>query len=80
MHARIPALLAAAVLFAQPTPAATDDAVLKDLTAVITLHGKPCGEVTRADRMGDNDFIATCKDGNRYRVRTKDERVVVEKQ
>jgi predicted RecB family endonuclease len=28
---------------------------------------------------GDNDFIATCKDGNRYRVHVKDGRVVVEK-
>jgi hypothetical protein len=80
MHARIPALLAAALLLAQVALAATDDAVLKDLTAVITLHGQPCGEVTKADRKGDNDFIATCKDGNKYRVRTKDERVVVEKQ
>jgi hypothetical protein len=80
MRARIPALLVAAVLLAEPALAATDGAVLKDLTAVITLHGQPCGEVTRADRKGDDDFIATCKDGNTYRVRTKDARVVVEKQ
>jgi hypothetical protein len=80
MHARIPALVALAALFALPALAATDDVVLKDLTAVIALHGQPCGEVTRADRKGDNDFIATCKDGNKYRVHTKDERVVVEKQ
>jgi hypothetical protein len=80
MNARFPALLAAVALFALPSLAATDDAVLKDLTAVITLHGQPCGEVTKADRKGDNDFIATCKDGNKYRVRTKDDRVVVEKQ
>jgi hypothetical protein len=80
MHARFPALLAAAALFALPSLAATDAATLKDLTAVITLHGQPCGEVTKADRKGDNDFIATCKDGNKYRVHTKDDRVVVEKQ
>jgi hypothetical protein len=27
-----------------------------------------------------NDFLATCKDGNKYRVHVKDGRVVVEKQ
>ena len=80
MPPRIPALLAAAVLFAPPTLAATDDAILKDLTAVIALHGLPCGEVTHADRKGDNDYVATCKDGSKYRVYTKDGRVVVEKQ
>jgi predicted RecB family endonuclease len=29
---------------------------------------------------GANDFVATCKDGNKYRVHVKDGRVVVEKQ
>jgi hypothetical protein len=28
---------------------------------------------------GDNDFLATCRDGNRYHVHVKDGRVVVEK-
>jgi predicted RecB family endonuclease len=28
---------------------------------------------------GESDFVATCKDGNRYRVHVKDGRVVVEK-
>jgi hypothetical protein len=80
MHARTPALLAAAALFALPSFAADDAVVRKDLTAVIALHGLPCGEVTQADRKGDNDYVATCKDGNKYRVYTKDGRVVVEKQ
>jgi hypothetical protein len=80
MLARIPALLAVATLLALPSLAAADPVVLKDLTAVIALHGVPCGEVTQADRKGDNDYVATCKDGNRYRVYTKDGRVVVEKQ
>ena len=70
MNHRIALLLAVAALFALPSFAATDAAVLKDLTAVIALHGLPCGEVTQADRKGDNDYVATCKDG----------RVVVEKQ
>ena len=80
MHARIPALLAVAALLALPSFAADDAAIRKDLTAVIALHGLPCGEVTQAERKGDNDYVATCKDGNKYRVYTKDGRVVVEKQ
>lgn len=80
MNARIPALLAAAALFALPSHAADDAAIRKDLTAVIALHGLPCGEVTQAERKGDDDYLATCKDGGKYRVHTKDGRVVVEKQ
>jgi hypothetical protein len=51
----------------------------QDLTAVIALQGKPCGEVVSYVAKGDNDFLATCKDGNRYHVYVKDGRVVVEK-
>jgi len=80
MHARIPALLAVAALLALPSLAADDAAIRKDLTAVIALHGLSCGEVTQAERKGDNDYVATCKDGSKYRVYTKDGRVVVEKQ
>jgi hypothetical protein len=47
---------------------------------VIALQGKPCGEVVSYVAKADNDFVATCKDGNRYRVYVKDGRVVVEKQ
>jgi len=80
MRARLPALLALAALLALPSFAADDAAIRKDLTAVIALNGLPCGEVTQAERKGDNDYVATCKDGNKYRVYTKDGRVVVEKQ
>jgi hypothetical protein len=80
MRSRISAFLAFAALLALPSFASADPAVLKDLTSVIALHGLPCGEVTQADRKGDNDYVATCKDGNKYRVSTKDGRVVVEKQ
>ena len=60
---------------------AADDAKQRqDLTAVIALQGKPCGEVVSYTAKGDNDFVAICKDGNRYRVYVKDGRVVVEKQ
>ena len=51
----------------------------EDLTAVIALQAKPCGKVVNAAKRGENDYVATCQDGNRYRVYVKDGRVVVEK-
>ena len=66
--------------FAGPAQAADDAALAKDLTAVITLLGLPCGQVVSVKRQGDNDNIASCKDGNRYRVFVNAEgRVVAEK-
>lgn len=59
--------------------AADDPKERQDLTAVIALHGQPCGEVVSYVAQGDNDFLATCKDGHRYRVYVKDGRVMVEK-
>ena len=60
---------------------AQDAAVLKDLTAVIALNGQACGEVVSAVRQGDSDYVASCKDGSRYRVFTNGQgRVVVERQ
>jgi hypothetical protein len=55
-------------LLAGPSRAAEDPALLKDLTSVIALLGLPCGQVIGARRQADNDHIATCKDGTRYRV------------
>ena len=67
-------------LFASSTAAAADDPKQRqDLSAVIALQGKPCGEVVSYVKNADNDFVATCKDGNRYRVYVKDGRVIVEK-
>jgi hypothetical protein len=60
---------------------AGDVAVTTDLTSVIALQGLPCGQVVSAARQGENDYIATCSDGNRYRVTVNAEgRVVVQKQ
>lgn len=74
-------LLALAALFAGPSPAAEDAALLKDLTSVIALLGLPCGQVVSATRRADNDHVATCKDGNRYRVFVNAEgRAVAQKQ
>jgi hypothetical protein len=70
-----------ACLGASLSAAAADDPKQReDLTAVIALQGKPCGEVVSYVAKGDNEYVATCKDGNRYRVHVKDGRVVVEKQ
>ncbi len=70
-----------AALGARPALAADDPAVLKDLTAVIALQGQPCGQVVTAARQADNDYIATCQDGSRYRVFVNSQgRVVVQKQ
>jgi hypothetical protein len=78
MH-RAAIVIAAACLGASIALAADDPKQRQDLTAVIALQGKPCGEVVSYTVQGDNDFVATCKDGNVYHVHVKDGRVVVEK-
>jgi hypothetical protein len=73
-------LFPAAALFAGPSPAAEGVTVLKDLTSVIVLLGAPCGQVVSATRHADNDHIASCSNGNRYRVFVDAEgRVVAQK-
>ena len=69
------------LFFSIPSQAAEDISVAKDLTSVIALLGLPCEKVVSVTKKGDNDNIATCKDGNRYRVFLNPEgRVVAEKQ
>jgi hypothetical protein len=74
-------LAAGAAAFATLVSLAADDAAQrKDLAAVIALQGLPCGEVVSFVVNAANDFSATCKDGNRYRVFVNAEgRVVVQK-
>ena len=61
--------------------AGSDVTVAKDLTSVIALQGMPCGQVVSTKEQGDNDYLATCQDGSRYRVFVNaDGRVVVTKQ
>ena len=68
-----------AALFAMPSFAADDEALKKDLTAVIALQGLPCGEVVAVTVQAENDYAASCKDGHKYRVYVNAEgRVVVE--
>ena len=70
-----------AAFFSATALAADDAAVKKDLFTVIALHGMPCGEVTSVTTRGENDHVASCKDGNRYHVFLNPQgRVVVEKQ
>jgi hypothetical protein len=65
-------------LTAEETPG--DVSVTSDLAAVIALQGKPCGKVVSATRQGPDDYVASCEDGNRYRVSVNsDGRVIVAK-
>jgi BarA-like signal transduction histidine kinase len=69
----LPAFLAA--------PSFGADTLAKDLTSTIALLGLPCGQVVSAQRLKDNDYIATCQDKNRYRVFINEQgRVVAQKQ
>ena len=75
--------LAIAILALSPGPsrAAEDPALLKDMTSVLALLGLPCGQVVSVVTKGENDPLATCKDGNRYRIFLNTEgRVVAQKQ
>ena len=78
---RLALIVVATTLFAAPTLAADPDVSdTTDLTAVIALQGMPCGEVVSAKQQGENDYLASCKDGNRYRVfQNAEGRVIVEK-
>jgi hypothetical protein len=70
-----------ATCFAAPSLADDDASVKKDLFTVIALQGLPCGEVVNVVTKGDNDHVASCKDGNRYHIFLNAQgRVVVEKQ
>lgn len=77
-------LVATAMLgtgLAQAADAPQGPDVAKDLGSVIALLGLPCGTVVNVRKLGDNDNLATCKDGNRYRVHVNaDGRVVAEPQ
>jgi hypothetical protein len=69
-----------AALFAVPSLATDDEALKKDLTAVIALQGLPCGQVVSVTTQAENDYAVSCKDENKYRVYLNNAgRVVVEK-
>ena len=73
--------LVVAAFFAVPSFVGDDEALKRDLTAVIALHGLPCGQVVAVNARAENDYAASCKDGNKYHVyMNASGRVVVEKQ
>ncbi len=70
-----------AAFFAVPSFAADEEALKKDLTAVIALQGLPCGQVVAVTVQAEDDYAVSCKDENKYRVYLNAAgRVVVEKQ
>ncbi len=72
--------LVVSLFFARPS-LADDETQKKDLTAVIALQGLPCAEVVEVKVNAENDYAASCKDGNKYHVYVNAAgRVVVEKQ
>lgn len=82
MHARFAySIVTVAALFAGQAQAADDAALLKDLTSALSVLGLPCGPVVSATRQGENDHVASCKNGIRYRVFVNPQgRVVAQKQ
>jgi hypothetical protein len=73
--------LVVAVLLAVPASAQDEETLKKDLTSVIALHGKPCGQVVAVKVLADNDYAASCEDGNKYHVYLNAEgRVMVDAQ
>ena len=81
MSARIfNCLLLMLVLSATRTALADGPSSGQDLQATIVLNGQPCDQVVGVKRTADSDYVATCKDGNRYRVFVNPQgRVVVQK-
>jgi len=74
-------IVAMTAFFSGASRAAEDVSLLKDMTSVIALLGLPCGQVVSVIKKGDNDHIASCQNGNRYRVYLNPEgRVVAQKQ
>jgi len=70
------AVLLSTVLMAQAKPIDTG----QDLSAVIALQGKPCGQVVTFTKLGDDDYLARCSSGDTYRVYVNEKgRVIVEK-
>jgi hypothetical protein len=71
----------AVAMFGASWVLATDASMGKDLKATIALQGMPCDQIVSSKRNADSDYLATCKDGNRYHVYVNPQgRVVVQKQ
>jgi hypothetical protein len=69
MSARIFSLVLAGVFLSTTNWAMADGpSSSQDLQATIVLNGQPCDQVVGVKRNADSDYVATCKDGNRYHV------------
>jgi len=68
MLARLVLGFLALTLLAANASAAEGPSSGQDLKAAIALQGLPCDQVINSKRNGDSDYIATCKDGNRYHI------------
>ncbi len=66
----VPLLSLFCLLTTVPASAEQDDWLKKDLFTVITLKGHPCGKVVSVKRLGEKDYLASCKSGDEYRVYT----------
>ncbi len=83
---RVLTFIAITTLFGGGPALATDEAgsdvtLATDLTAVIALQAMPCGQVVSTMEQGENDYLATCQDGSRYRIFVNaDGRVIVTRQ
>jgi hypothetical protein len=76
-----PLLVVAACLAVPSFGDDDEEALKKDLTAVIALHGMPCGQVVAVKVLAQDDYAASCKDKNKYHVYLNAAgRVIVEKQ
>jgi len=57
-----------AAFLAVQSSGADDEALKKDLTAVIALQGLPCGEVVVVTVQAENDYAVACRDDHKYHV------------
>ena len=55
-------------LFAVPSFGQDDEALKRDLTAVIAIQKLPCGQVAAVEEQAETDLTVSCTDGNMYRV------------
>ena len=80
MSARISSIIFAAAALSPASWAVADSSNAKDLQATIVLNGQPCDQIVDTKRNADSDYVATCKDGNRYHIFVNPQgRVVVQK-
>jgi hypothetical protein len=77
---RVFTLTATVVVGAATALSAEDTSMARDLKVTIALQGQPCDQIVSSTRTADSDYLAVCKDDNRYHVYVDAKgRVVVDK-